>query len=66
MTTTITVKTHAGWPVEVTTIEGGVAVDSATVEPNVERDFYVHSGRELHFKELPLPAAATAEPETAA
>ena len=62
MTTRVTVDAHAGWPVEVTTIDRvrmlGEDADRVTesktrVDPYTTRDFYVYQGRELHVKELP-------------
>lgn len=57
MTTKVTVDAHAGWPVEVTTVDlltdGTRAETSATVPPNETRDFYVYSTRELRVRELP-------------
>ena len=62
MTTKVTVDAHAGWPVEVTTVdrvqvEGEeserVTESKATVSPRTVQDFYVHSHRELRIKELP-------------
>lgn len=62
MTTKVTVDAHAGWPVEVTTIdtqqvegeaEPRVTSNTTTVSPHTTQDFYVHSHRELHIKEMP-------------
>lgn len=62
MTTKVTVDAHAGWPVEVTTVDrvkivgeesDRVQEEKTTVPPHTTRDFYVHSTRELHIKELP-------------
>lgn len=62
MTTKVTVDAHAGWPVEVTTVDRvrvlGEDADRVTesktvVAPHTTQDFYVHSHRELHVKELP-------------
>ena len=58
MTTKVTVDAHAGWPVEVTTSDKGVdgvmsESGKTVVPPNTKQDFYVHSHRELHIKELP-------------
>ncbi len=51
MTTKVTVDAHAGWPVEVVTIVGEPdAAKSAQleiVEPNTQRDFYIHSGMKI-------------------
>ncbi len=70
MTTRITVDAHAGWPVEVTTVDlntDGSLVDPSfqiptqTVQPHTTREFYVTSHRELHIKEVvtaPVPEAA--------
>ena len=63
MTTTITVKTHS-WPVEVTTTEHGAGATTEVVEPNSERDFYIHATRSLGFVELLEPAKAV-EPAAA-
>lgn len=64
MTTTIKVITHS-WPVEVTKTEKAAERDSTVtteiVEPNSEREFYIHATRSLGFVELPEPAKA-AEP----
>lgn len=63
MTTKVTVDAHAGWPVEVTTVDrfmvdGAEKVTEAktTVPPHTTQDFYLTSNRELHLKEMP-PAA---------
>jgi hypothetical protein len=61
MTTTIKVIAQS-WPVEVTTTDHGAGCSTDIVEPNSERDFYVHSTRSLGIVELPEPAKA-AEPE---
>lgn len=56
MTTKITVDAHAGWPVDVTTIDMQNGNESRTVErvpANETRDVYVHSGRSLHIREVP-------------
>lgn len=57
MTTKVTVDAHAGWPVEVTTVDlntdGSKLESKSTVPPNTTQDFYVHSHRELHIKEMP-------------
>lgn len=57
MTTRITVDAHAGWPVEVTTVDvrpsGTKQTTSATVPPGEVRDFYVFDNRELIVRELP-------------
>jgi hypothetical protein len=60
MTTTITVKTHS-WPAEVTSTDHGAGCSTDIVEPNSEREFYVHSTRSLGIVELPEPAKV-AEP----
>lgn len=62
MTTKVTVDAHAGWPVEVTTVDRvqivgeeseRVTESKTTVPPHTTQDFYVHSHRELHVKEMP-------------
>lgn len=54
MTTKVTVDAHAGWPVEVTTVDLPAGTErKTTVSPNTVQDFYVHSHRELHIKEMP-------------
>lgn len=57
MTTKVTVDAHAGWAVEVTTIDLNFDATKhetkSTVLPNTKQDFYVHSHRELHIKEMP-------------
>jgi hypothetical protein len=60
MTTTITVKTHS-WPVEATITEHGAGARTEVVDPNSERDFYIHSTCSIGLVELPEPAKA-AEP----
>lgn len=66
MTTKVTVDAHAGWPVEVTTVDRvqivgeeseRVTESKSIVPPHTTQDFYVHSTRELHIKELPNPPA---------
>lgn len=48
MTTKVTVDAHAGWPVEVTQLQGEPnAVRTwvvTTVPPRTTQDFYIHSG----------------------
>lgn len=56
MTTKVTVDAHAGWPVEVTTVDHGTAgttENKTTVAPNTVQEFYITDTRELHVKELP-------------
>lgn len=57
MTTKVTVDAHAGWPVEVTTVDlasdGATVENKVTVPPNTTQNFYIHSTRELHIKEMP-------------
>lgn len=58
MTTKVTVDAHAGWPVKVTTVDldsqgNATTTGETTVPPNTVQDFYVHSHRELHIKEMP-------------
>lgn len=58
MTTKVTVDAHAGWPVQVTTIQLGSdgqprMEDKRTVAPNTTQEFYVHSHAEIHIKEMP-------------
>lgn len=56
MTTTITVDAHAGWPVDVTSIDTQNGSDSRSTErvPAYEkRNVYVYSGRELLIREVP-------------
>lgn len=62
MTTKVTVDAHAGWPVEVTTID--LSADGTRLEhpaqivaPNTVQDFYVHSHRALHVREMQHAAA---------
>lgn len=53
MTTKVTVDAHAGWPVDVTPMRGGVAVSQTERVPaNETRDFYVHSTQDLHIREV--------------
>lgn len=64
MTTKVTVDAHAGWPVKVTTVDldsdgKPTGQHETTVPPHAVQDFYVHSHRELHVKELPTTPAAT-------
>lgn len=51
MTTKVTVDAHAGWPVLVTIKRGETgyakSVETETVEPNTQRDFYIHSGMQI-------------------
>lgn len=65
MTTKVTVDAHAGWPVEVTNIDlandGSQVTGSKQVVPaKATQEFYIHSHRELHVKEL----AAGVQPAT--
>jgi hypothetical protein len=58
MTTKVTVDAHAGWPVQVDIRKGESGTpdvfETATVEPNTVRDFYIHSGMSIvGIKELP-------------
>ncbi len=56
MTTKVIVDAHAGWPVEVTTIDklpGGDVESKTTVAPLNVQEFYVTDSREIHVKELP-------------
>ena len=56
MTTTITVDAHAGWPVDVTSIDtqnGSESRSTERVPPHEKRTVYVHSGRELLIREVP-------------
>jgi hypothetical protein len=59
MTTTVKIDAHAGWPVRVTRLypSGDQAV--ATVEPNTEGTFYVHSTMDLHIHEVQRPEVPT-------
>lgn len=55
MTTKITVDAHAGWPVDVTTIDdvnGKMERFTERVPPNETRDFYVYSTRQLAIREV--------------
>ena len=60
MTTTVTVDTHAGWPVEVRQVmlvDGEPANGDANVivvPPHTVQSFYVHSTMRLEICELPL------------
>jgi hypothetical protein len=69
MTTTVKLKTH-GWPVQVTTTDHGANGEEfhseIHVEPNSERDFYIHSTRSLSFKELPESKAEAPAEDTVA
>lgn len=61
MTTKVTVDAHAGWPVLVTIKSGeplaAKSVHTERVEPNTQRDFYIHSGMQIiGVEEQPLPA----------
>lgn len=58
MTTKVTVDAHAGWPIEVTIVDLGgdgapVGHSKEIVAAYAVRDFYAHSHRELHIRELP-------------
>lgn len=58
MTTSVKVDAHAGWPVQVVLEYGEPGqpkrVIVETVEPNTERQFYIHSGlRFLSVSEQP-------------
>ena len=64
MTTRVTVDAHAGWPVEVVTIDqyGDKPATEATetVAPNTVREFYVTNSRTLRISELPRPTEGVA------
>ena len=64
MTTKVTVDAHAGWPVEVKSMrtDGTETVD--VVNPNEVRDFYVHTGQEIHVRELVKDANGETLPDT--
>lgn len=51
MTTKVTVDAHAGWPILVILKYGepsqGKSVVTERVEPNTQRDFYIHSGLQI-------------------
>ena len=56
MTTRVTIDAHAGWPVHVVLRHGEADYEktftSETVEPNTQRDFYLHSGQSIvHVEE---------------
>lgn len=57
MTTKVTVDAHAGWPVEVTTVDTygdkPPIENKTTVPANTVQEFYVTDSRELHVKEMP-------------
>jgi hypothetical protein len=66
MTTKVTVDAHAGWPVEVKTINGEPGQPQtesvAVVDPNTTRDFYIHSGMQITgVRELDRPASPPAD-----
>jgi len=53
MTTKVTVDAHAGWPVDVTPMFGGVAIaPTQRVPAKEEEEFYLHSGQDLLFQEV--------------
>jgi hypothetical protein len=66
MTTKVTVDAHAGWPVEVKTVnvngDGSISETAVVVPPHTERDFYIHSHmyistvREMDLPEQHVPA----------
>ena len=51
MTTRVTVDAHAGWPVQVITLDGEPDRDKSAqvhiVAPNTQQDFYIHSGMNI-------------------
>lgn len=56
MTTKVVVDAHAGWPVEVTTIDklpSGDVESKTIVPPLNSQEFYATDSREIHVKELP-------------
>ena len=58
MTTRVTIDAHAGWPVQVVTMQGeGVQTPVIDiVQPNTQQDFFLHSGcRIVDVQELPRP-----------
>jgi hypothetical protein len=65
MTTTVTLKTH-DWPVDVETVDSYERVYHSvteTVPPHTERQFVIHSTRDIRFTELPLVSIGGAEAE---
>jgi len=59
MTTKVTVDAHAGWPVDVTPMRGGIVVaPTERLAANETRDFYVHSTQDLHIHEVQVDDAA--------
>jgi len=55
MTTKVTVDTHAGWPVRVTTVKvyGPSREETDTiVEPNEVREFFVYEGSYIEVHEM--------------
>lgn len=53
MTTKVTVDAHAGWPVDVTPMRGGVAIGPTDrIQANDTQDFYVHKTQDLHIHEV--------------
>ena len=64
MTTTVTLKTH-DWPVDVETIDStdrSYHSVTETVPPHTERQFHIHSTRDLRFTELPLVSSSGEAP----
>jgi hypothetical protein len=54
MTTTVTVDTHAGWPVKVVRIDdktGNWIGEAEIVAPHTKKDFYVWDGQDLLIAE---------------
>jgi hypothetical protein len=65
MTTKVTVDAHAGWPVDVTTIdtyEGKVTRSTERVAAKKVREFYLTSNRELLFAEVQPEQQARPQP----
>ena len=57
MTTKVTVDAHAGWPVKVKAIDTFDGESKTTelgiVPPHENRDFFVHSTRQIVVTEMP-------------
>ena len=51
MTTKVTIDAHAGWPVQVITLDGehnfAKTAHVHIVSPRTQKDFYIHSGMNI-------------------
>lgn len=65
MTTSVTIKTHDTWKVEVTGYEGDLEATVNVVPLNSEQTFHVWDGKYLVIKELPAEKKVEAVTEQA-